>query len=364
MFTQIVKKTAVNLITGSLGAGKTTLLKNFIKNKPTQETWAVLVNEFGAIGIDGSILETQNTSTSNSIHIKQIPGGCICCTAQNELTAAIEQIIEKINPDRLLIEPTGLGEPDTLVDILQGDFFKKRFDVQSVFAVIDSSYLTVDEIGQYTILQNLFNMADVVVLNKTDLADPSNLKDLYQYAHSVYPLKQAVIMTQQSVVDNALLSVSSKTTQPAKSIINTQQNTLDSKAISNTDSDNIQTSRSIKSNDLFADALDLPGLVKRESQHQISTLSIGWVFEPSIIFNWKSLQSLFSTFDNQPCIKRAKGVFRVGKPWMLFQWVNKQTSRELIAYRRDSRFEILITENNTFDLHQFELDLKKCIQNA
>lgn len=103
MFTKIVKKPAVNLITGSLGAGKTTLLKNFIKNKPPHETWAVLVNEFGAIGIDGSILETQNTSsnnlsnTHNSIHIKEIPGGCICCTAQNELKTAIEQIIEEIN---------------------------------------------------------------------------------------------------------------------------------------------------------------------------------------------------------------------------------------------------------------------------
>ena len=78
MFKNIRKKTAVNLITGSLGAGKTTLLRNFIEQKPKNEKWAVLVNEFGATGIDGPILSSQN-----SISVSQIPGGCICCTAQN-----------------------------------------------------------------------------------------------------------------------------------------------------------------------------------------------------------------------------------------------------------------------------------------
>ncbi|GAB6070963.1 GTP-binding protein [Thiomicrorhabdus hydrogeniphila] len=355
MFTQFTKKTAVNLITGSLGSGKTTLITQFLKQKPANESWAILVNEFGAIGIDGSILQSQNSSNSDIVHIKQIPGGCICCTAQHELKEAIEEIVKQIQPDRLFIEPTGLGEPDILVDLLQDSSFHPLFDIQTTFAVIDSTNLTVSEIKQYLILQNLFSMADVVVLNKQDIAIQQNLLELQEYANALFPAKTAIITTQQSKINANLLYQSSNLKPIAKPL------TLNNKNRSHAMNEGHDSKHAF----LPPLNIDLPGLVKRQSQQQLATLSIGWVFDPSVTFSWKALQTLFESFNNTNSnqnIKRAKGVFKVGKPWMLFQWVNNQSSREYIAYRRDSRLEILLPEQHTFDIQKFEHDLKNCIQ--
>jgi len=359
-FNQFTKKNTVNLITGTLGSGKTTLLTQILKQKPANETWAILVNEFGAIGIDGSILQGQNSSNNGSVHIKQIPGGCICCTAQHELKEAIEQIIKQVQPDRLLIEPTGLGEPDTLVDLLQSDIFHPRFDVQTTFAVIDCTSLTVKEVSQYLILQNVFNMADVIVLNKQDIADPQNLTQLYDYANSLFPTKTAIITTEQSKIDVNLIYKSSNF-KPTNKHIALNNNQTHSQLVNNTS----QAEQAL----LPPLNINLPGLVNRKSQQQIATLSIGWVFDPSVTFNWKSLQTLFESFNNvhsnqvpNQNIKRAKGVFKVGNPWMLFQWVNNQNSRDYIAYRRDSRLEILLPENYNFDITEFEKNLQNCIQ--
>ena len=109
----------------------------------------------------------------------------------------------------------------------------------------------------------------------------------------------------------------------------------------------------------------LPGLVTRQTQSQVGSQSIGWIFEPEVIFDWKALQNLFNAFsklDSHAIPKRAKGVFRAGKPWMLFQWVNNQTTREYIAYRKDSRVELLLADNSDFDIEAFELALKNCIK--
>ena len=100
----MVQRVATNIITGFLGAGKTTTILHLLKNKPKNENWAVLVNEFGEIGIDGALM------VEHGAMIKEIPGGCMCCTAGVPMSVGINALL-RTNPDRLLIEPTGLGHP-------------------------------------------------------------------------------------------------------------------------------------------------------------------------------------------------------------------------------------------------------------
>jgi len=355
MYTTFQKKTTVNLITGSLGAGKTTLLRNFIEQKPNDETWGVLVNEFGAVGIDGPIL-----SSHQDIVISQIPGGCICCTAQNELKEAIQSLLKEHSLDRLFIEPTGLGEPDTLVDLLQSDFFQQRFEIQSVFAVLDSATQTLEDIKQYTIMQNLLNMADVIVLNKSDLATDANIESLKSYTDGLYPAKQAVLSTNLAKIDARYLNLS-----------HTIQATSLSPSENQVITDESHSSHSIshkptQHNPVITSNQTLPGLVDFQTQNQLNTLSIGWIFDTSIDFDWSAIFTLFKTFtqrpDNQKPL-RAKGVFKVGKPWMLFQWVNQQATREYIAYRRDSRIEPLLPSDTQFNINDFENALINCLKN-
>lgn len=366
MFQQISNKTAINLIVGSLGAGKTTLIKNLLKKKPTTENWAILVNEFGAIGIDGAILEdSTDNQAKNSYKIKQIPGGCICCTALSGFQDAIKDVMQDYTPDRIFIEPTGIGEPESMVDLLNNDYFKQHFDIQTIFAVLDSKVSKVEHFKQMTIMQNLLDVADVIVFNKTDTADSHNLEKLNEYTNQLYPPKTAIVNTQNSLIEYSLISKVQSNKKPLRlSLNNTLPSNDEHHQIHST---NLTQQESGK--DLFEKPAntDLKNLIERKSQQQLQTISIGWVFNNMTEFDWKKVLSLFkqlteSKFSQTPPL-RSKGVFKVGEPCMLFQWVNGQDiSREFIAYKRDSRIEILLAENNKLDINLFEKKLAKCIK--
>ena len=96
-----------NIITGFLGAGKTSAILHLLRSKPADERWAVLVNEFGEIGVDGSLLEGRH-SEEQQVYIREVPGGCMCCTSGLPMQIALNQLLTKSRPHRLLIEPTGL----------------------------------------------------------------------------------------------------------------------------------------------------------------------------------------------------------------------------------------------------------------
>ena len=97
--------TRVNLITGFLGSGKTTTLLHLLAHKPANEKWAILVNEFGEVGIDGALLANRGAA------LKEIPGGCMCCVNGLPLQVGLNMLLKQTKPDRLIIEPTGLGHP-------------------------------------------------------------------------------------------------------------------------------------------------------------------------------------------------------------------------------------------------------------
>ena len=118
MFSQISPKISAiptTLITGFLGVGKTTAILQLLANKPNNENWAVLVNEFGEIGIDSALLA--GNSNEQGVFIREVPGGCMCCASGVPMQVALNQLITKAKPDRLLIEPTGLGHPKEVVAV-------------------------------------------------------------------------------------------------------------------------------------------------------------------------------------------------------------------------------------------------------
>ncbi|EPG3354923.1 CobW family GTP-binding protein [Klebsiella pneumoniae] len=104
--------TRTNLITGFLGSGKTTSILHLLAQKPADEKWAVLVNEFGEVGIDGALL------ADSGALLKEIPGGCMCCVNGLPMQVGLNTLLRQGKPDRLLIEPTGLGHPKQILDIL------------------------------------------------------------------------------------------------------------------------------------------------------------------------------------------------------------------------------------------------------
>ena len=101
-----------NLVTGFLGVGKTTAIRNLLEQRPEIERWAVLVNEFGEIGVDGGLL------ADTGVALEEIPGGCLCCVSAQMFTVGLNRLIRQQDPDRILIEPTGLGHPAQIIRTL------------------------------------------------------------------------------------------------------------------------------------------------------------------------------------------------------------------------------------------------------
>ena len=353
--TQAILPTSINLITGPLGSGKTTLLRHLITLKPKHENWVLLVNEFGSVGVDGAILE--NDSTVQSV---QLPGGCICCTAKNELEASISDILSMHKPERILIEPTGLGEPDSLADILQAASFKNQIQLNTIFAVLDCASVTLQAIQDFSIMQNLLNMADVVLLNKPDLATPHQVQTLQNYCDSLFPAKKAVLTCQHAKISDQWLDLEHLKT--AKSLANTSLKTQPNPHKSSTH--NLSPTTTHQGVMLPYLPINLQVPVERLYKNELGVQSIGYIFDDVVTFDWKKLYNLFQSLNLNTDLQgvvRAKGVLKVGNPWMLFQWVNQQATREYISYRRDSRLELLIETNAPFNFSEFETQLKACI---
>ncbi|HIH34650.1 MAG TPA: GTP-binding protein [Nanoarchaeota archaeon] len=160
-------KTPIVIITGYLGAGKTTLLRNVIET--ADKKIAVLMNEFGAVGIDGAVIKGKD------VDMIELSGGCVCCSMTGEFEAAIKEIREKINPELIVIETTGVAEPDAIVGDILENIEGVRLDVIITIADADSivRFPSIGHTGRVQI-----EMADILILNKTDLVDGAKLEQV------------------------------------------------------------------------------------------------------------------------------------------------------------------------------------------
>ncbi len=160
-----------NIITGFLGVGKTTAINSLLTAKPENESWAVLVNEFGQIGIDQEMMVQ-----GDGLHVKELAGGCICCALGPSLNKTLKALIEHAKPDRLIIEPTGLGHPEGIIDMLTGPAFKDKLDLRATVCLLDPRSLMDPDVIENPVFHDQVNLADVVLLNKCDLAEEEQIK--------------------------------------------------------------------------------------------------------------------------------------------------------------------------------------------
>ncbi|MGE6663020.1 CobW family GTP-binding protein [Pseudomonas sp. NPDC077408] len=126
-----------HLISGSLGAGKTSLIRALLAQRPSNERWAILINEFGQIGLDAALLSTDDAGVS----LTEVAGGCLCCVNGVPFQVGLGRLLRKAKPDRLFIEPSGLGHPAELLDQLAGPPWQHVLALQPCVAVIDGPAL-------------------------------------------------------------------------------------------------------------------------------------------------------------------------------------------------------------------------------
>ena len=185
--------TSLSILTGYLGSGKTTLLKRIIEN--LDRKFAIIMNEFGEINIDAQIIQGKN------INIAELTGGCVCCSLTGEFEEAIKELKEKYDPELIIVETTGVAEPDALVIDTSNNFPDVKLD--SVICIVDGDALVrFPSVGRTGAVQ--IEMGDIIILNKTDLIDPKQRIDVKNIIRK-YNKKAPILETQRCEVDINLL---------------------------------------------------------------------------------------------------------------------------------------------------------------
>ncbi|ORM75537.1 hypothetical protein HA42_20420, partial [Pantoea deleyi] len=172
--------TRVNLITGFLGSGKTTLLCHLLAARPQNEKWAVLVNEFGEIGIDGALLADRGAT------VKEIPGGCLCCVNGLPLQVGLNLLL-KDKPDRLLIEPTGLGHPRRVLEILKSPVYQTWLQLNATLTLLDPRQLADPRIAANENFRDQLAAADIIIASKRDSWDTQDRQRLTEWLQQSQP---------------------------------------------------------------------------------------------------------------------------------------------------------------------------------
>ena len=168
----------VTILSGFLGAGKTTLLNHILSNQQGVKT-AVLVNEFGEIGIDNDLIVATDDDTV------ELSNGCICCSINDELLSAVERILERPSPmDYIVVETTGLADPLPVAMTFLGSELRDSTRLDSIITLIDAENFD-DNVLDTQVGRAQVVYGDILLLNKCDLVPEQRLKDLEQTLRAV-----------------------------------------------------------------------------------------------------------------------------------------------------------------------------------
>lgn len=224
--TASLNRVPCTVVTGFLGAGKTTLIRHLLQNANGKRI-AVVVNEFGDVGIDGEILKGCGIEDCPEENIVELANGCICCTVADDFVPAIDQILAREpKVDHILIETSGLALPKPLVQAFQWPTVKSRVTVDGVVAVVDGAALAdgmvaadmdalaaqreADEQLDHDdpieeVFEDQIACADLVIMSKSDLIDAAGRERAEKTVASHLPRAVKVVAAKEGQVDPAIL---------------------------------------------------------------------------------------------------------------------------------------------------------------
>lgn len=311
---QVIQNVPTNIITGFLGVGKTSAILQLLKNKPSNERWAVLVNEFGEIGVDGSIIEGKH-GNEKEVFIREVPGGCMCCAAGLPMQIALNQLLQVAKPDRLLIEPTGLGHPKEILNVLSAEHYQTILFLQKTLTLVDARNLSDSRYTDHETFNQQIAIADIVVGNKIDLYKAEDKQRLVEY------------VKQQG--------------QPEATVIFSQQGCIESKYLAGKTKHNIVTSHAHHHHQkIKALATEVPipecGYIKADNTGE-GFNSIGWRFSPRVIFDHSQIFTFLSALK----VDRVKAVFITDKGVFAYNATAESLTEMELDDCKESRIEII-----------------------
>jgi G3E family GTPase len=320
-----------NLITGFLGVGKTTAVIDLLQRKAPGSRWAVLVNEYGAVSIDDALIEG---NAPDGVTVKEVGGGCVCCASAPFLPVAIHFLLLEARPERLLIETTGLGHPARLLDSLRLNYHG-RLDVRATLGIVDPHDFAKSEMRDNPIFVDQIQMADVLVMNKLDLATPELVRDFQTWAEVLYPPKLLIAGTTHGRIDPAWLDLCAN---DERLPIHPQSSSLEA---SGGRKPPVQAQQE--------------GSGPCSPRRYLTPPACGWIFDAADVFDEGKLLALLV---NTKEVTRVKGVFHLPDEWAAVNRAGSAVSVTPTTYRRDSRLEVFA---DGLDCDEFERALVACL---
>jgi G3E family GTPase len=324
MMSTMLQNIPTHVIAGPLGAGKTSLIKHLLAQRPANERWAVLINEFGQIGLDAALL----TREDDGIALGEVAGGCLCCVNGAPFQVGLGRLLRKAKPDRLFIEPSGLGHPAQLLKQLREAPWQQVLAVQPCVLVLDAQALAAGKPLPDAQREALAS-AGLLVLNKNEaLSDAQRLVIQGQLPdRPIYWTQQAQLPLAQLPGLNA---------QAAAAV------------------DNFEVPKGVGQMPAIWTDPSAPICL---SQGQEGGWSIGWRWHPSQQFDRQRLQQWLESLD----WRRAKLVIHSLGGWVSANAVdNAAFAWQSSEWRRDSRIELIFSEAQ--DIAQLQRGLADCRQ--
>ncbi len=302
----------VNLITGFLGAGKTTAIRHLLAHGREGERWAVLVNEFGKVGIDQSVLG------GDEVTIKEVPGGCLCCTNHLPLQVALSQLLSRANPSRVLIEPTGLGHPARVLESLRETHWREVLDVRATITLVDARELSDPRVLAHETFRAQVEAADVLVFSKDDVLSEAERMAAREFAAGLVPPKTHVYFMREGGMPRAWLDLPGRAEPVRRSLLHVPQAVAP-----------------MASKMPVTTAIEPP---YHYNEHVGDVAIAGWVFPRDWQFrNTALLDVLFGLRGTM----RVKGVFHTDQGWIFFNATRYETAVNSEVPRADNRLEVI-----------------------
>jgi len=354
------------LVTGFLGAGKTTVINQLLATKPNDERWALLINEFGRIGIDGALLASSQDSDfeQENIAIREVSGGCICCTSQLPLQIAISRLLSDHHPQRLLIEPTGLAHPRELILQLSAPHWQTALKMNAVITVLSGEQWQQTKYRDHDGFQAHVRDADVLVINRYAQLNTSEKQALVEWITKLSS-QVKIIWTASKLASAETTDSSDGQLTDAYSTTLKDQLNKPSYLISNQRKVSIaHPQKSMiglrsQGNSLAAMPLSSPSTDEHEAQkntdnelpyryheEQQDFQLAGWRLPAYYVLNADDLQNWLLALPNW---ERIKGVVHTSDGWMQINFNPGSLTTKTIDPQTDSRLEIILQSDGDVD---------------
>jgi G3E family GTPase len=294
-----------HLIAGPLGVGKTTAIIDYLKRHRHGQFVAVLVNDFGPIGLDGAIIGADaGGDEGRKLSVFNVPGGCVCCSAADGLVAGFAKIAKLPRLDRIIIEPSGVAMPGEIVELIAQLRLPFAMEMRPTVVIVDPGDVAgLDDPATPAVpyFEKMIEAADVLVANRCDKASAQTMAKFHAFAAAIYPPKLRVVTTTRGVLPDEVFELRAKSEEAPRYFSAVKQT------------------------------------------HEVTQRADGTTWPAELEFRLDALlprvKAMAQHGVNGAKIERLKAVFHTDQGWKLIEIARGEVHCNATAYRRDNRID-------------------------